>query len=211
MTNLDTFPLLPAIRPNVASHSRPRTVKVLLMPMLHGCAFPGCSTFTLSTYCVEHELLVRALKESERTHAASLDEHVEDAAMSADPAGETQEPALVEEPRVEDSPVEDSPVEVPRVQEPWAGAACWAGSPPCPSCTASDRPRLPLPLPPRQRSRPAPRRQTATCYTEPSADTTHRCWLREPDWYCRPASRPCPSRTTTAGRARPRPSPRGRA
>ena len=48
---------------------------VLLMPMLHGCAFPGCSTFTLSTYCVEHELLVRALKESERTHTCSpLDE-----------------------------------------------------------------------------------------------------------------------------------------
>jgi hypothetical protein len=45
------------------------------MPMLHGCAFPGCSTFTLSTYCVEHELLVRAHKESERTHSFSaLDE-----------------------------------------------------------------------------------------------------------------------------------------
>ena len=49
------------------------------MPMLHGCAFPGCSTFTLSTYCVEHELLVRAVKESERAHAA-------DAAMAADTA-----------------------------------------------------------------------------------------------------------------------------
>jgi hypothetical protein len=49
------------------------------MPMLHGCAFPGCSTFTLSTYCVEHELLVRAVKESERTHAV-------DAALSADAA-----------------------------------------------------------------------------------------------------------------------------
>lgn len=36
------------------------------MPMLHGCAFPGCTTLTLSTYCVEHELLVRAVKESER-------------------------------------------------------------------------------------------------------------------------------------------------
>lgn len=48
---------------------------MVLMPMLHGCAFPGCSTFTLSTYCVEHELLVRALKESERTHTISaLDE-----------------------------------------------------------------------------------------------------------------------------------------
>jgi hypothetical protein len=45
------------------------------MPMLHGCAFPGCSTFTLSTYCVEHELLVRAVKESERAHTLSaLDE-----------------------------------------------------------------------------------------------------------------------------------------
>jgi hypothetical protein len=55
------------------------------MPMLHGCAFPGCSTFTLSTYCVEHELLVRALKESERAHAAdtALDA---DAALSADAA-----------------------------------------------------------------------------------------------------------------------------
>lgn len=37
--------------------------------MLHGCAFPECTTLTLSTYCVEHELLVRAAKESERTHA----------------------------------------------------------------------------------------------------------------------------------------------
>lgn len=40
------------------------------MPMLHRCAFHGCSTFTLSTYCVEHELLVRAAKESERAHLA---------------------------------------------------------------------------------------------------------------------------------------------
>jgi hypothetical protein len=58
---------------------------MLLMPMLHGCAFPGCSTFTLSTYCVEHELLVRAMKESERAHAAdaSLDA---DTALAADTA-----------------------------------------------------------------------------------------------------------------------------
>ena len=49
------------------------------MPMLHGCAFRGCSTFTLSTYCVEHELLVRAAKESERTHLA-------DASLAADTA-----------------------------------------------------------------------------------------------------------------------------
>jgi hypothetical protein len=65
------------------------------MPMLHGCAFPRCSTFTLSTYCVEHELLVRALKESERTHAVSVDEHVEDAPLTADPATEAQEPATL--------------------------------------------------------------------------------------------------------------------
>jgi len=38
------------------------------MPMLHGCAFPGCNTLTLSAYCVEHELLIRAVKESERQH-----------------------------------------------------------------------------------------------------------------------------------------------
>lgn len=37
-----------------------------LMPMLHGCAFHGCETFTLSTYCVEHELLIRAEIETER-------------------------------------------------------------------------------------------------------------------------------------------------
>jgi hypothetical protein len=65
------------------------------MPMLHGCGFPGCSTFTLSTYCVEHELLVRALKESERTHAVSLEEHPEDAALTADTAGEAQQPAAI--------------------------------------------------------------------------------------------------------------------
>jgi hypothetical protein len=55
------------------------------MPMLHGCAFPGCSTFTLSTYCVEHELLVRAQKESERAHAADV-ALAADAAMTADAA-----------------------------------------------------------------------------------------------------------------------------
>jgi len=67
------------------------------MPMLHGCAFPGCSTLTLSTYCVEHELLVRALKESERASAPSLDEHEQDVAatLSADPPGDAQEPATL--------------------------------------------------------------------------------------------------------------------
>src|SRR5215470_9680264 len=55
------------------------------MPMLHGCAFPGCSTFTLSTYCVEHELLVRAVKESERAHASDIS-LAADAALAADQA-----------------------------------------------------------------------------------------------------------------------------
>jgi hypothetical protein len=56
------------------------------MPMLHGCAYPGCSTFTLSTYCVEHELLVRAVKESERGHllASENDSTVADTALSAE-------------------------------------------------------------------------------------------------------------------------------
>jgi hypothetical protein len=79
---------------DVASHLLLETVNVLLMPMLHGCAFPGCSTFTLSTYCVEHELLVRAVKESERIHAPSHD-LASDAPLTAGAAEEAQrqEPA----------------------------------------------------------------------------------------------------------------------
>jgi hypothetical protein len=58
------------------------------MPMLHGCAYPGCSTFTLSTYCVEHELLVRAVKESERGHVLTHGDVTADAdtALSAEAA-----------------------------------------------------------------------------------------------------------------------------
>jgi hypothetical protein len=41
------------------------------MPMLHGCGYPGCVTLTLSTYCVEHELLIRAIKELERHEVAA--------------------------------------------------------------------------------------------------------------------------------------------
>jgi hypothetical protein len=44
------------------------------MPMLHGCAFPGCETLTLSTYCFEHELFIRAEIEAERTQLAASDE-----------------------------------------------------------------------------------------------------------------------------------------
>ncbi|HEY8777121.1 MAG TPA: hypothetical protein VIM33_11665 [Gaiellaceae bacterium] len=44
------------------------------MPMLHGCAFPDCETFTLSTYCFEHELVIRAEIEAERAHVAVRDE-----------------------------------------------------------------------------------------------------------------------------------------
>jgi hypothetical protein len=36
------------------------------MPMLHGCAYSGCETFTLSTYCFDHERLIRSELEAER-------------------------------------------------------------------------------------------------------------------------------------------------
>lgn len=65
------------------------------MPMLHGCGFPGCATLTLSTYCVEHELLIRAVKETERTHHAlelEIDSDA-DAALTAAADDEAQEPA----------------------------------------------------------------------------------------------------------------------
>lgn len=64
------------------------------MPMLHGCGFPGCSTFTLSTYCVEHELLVRAVKESERTQGLA-DDRPEDAPLTAATRYEAQAPAAL--------------------------------------------------------------------------------------------------------------------
>ncbi len=66
------------------------------MPMLHGCAFPGCSTFTLSTYCVEHELLVRALKQSERTQTGVSPTGLDaDAPLTAATEGEAQSPATL--------------------------------------------------------------------------------------------------------------------
>jgi hypothetical protein len=64
------------------------------MPMLHGCAFPGCSTFTLSTYCVEHELMVRALKEAERSHSG-VAERAEDAPLTAETQVEASEHAAI--------------------------------------------------------------------------------------------------------------------
>lgn len=42
--------------------------------MLHGCAFPGCETLTLSPYCFEHERIVRAEIEAQRTQIVVLDE-----------------------------------------------------------------------------------------------------------------------------------------
>lgn len=51
-----------------------------VMPMLHGCAFQGCETLTLSVYCLEHELFARAENEAERTqgsqHGAATPEGV---------------------------------------------------------------------------------------------------------------------------------------
>jgi hypothetical protein len=46
------------------------------MPMLHSCGVPGCATLTLSTYCYEHELLIRAEIEAERGRVAEPDERV---------------------------------------------------------------------------------------------------------------------------------------
>lgn len=61
------------------------------MPMLHGCAFPGCSTLTLSAYCVEHELLVRAAKQSERT--PDPDEFAPERTLTMGAESERHEPA----------------------------------------------------------------------------------------------------------------------
>jgi hypothetical protein len=43
------------------------------MPMLHGCAFSGCETFTLSTYCFEHDQLIRAELEAQRAQLVAQD------------------------------------------------------------------------------------------------------------------------------------------
>lgn len=40
------------------------------MPMLHSCGFSGCDTRTLSTYCLEHEVIVRAKMLAEQMEAA---------------------------------------------------------------------------------------------------------------------------------------------
>ena len=40
--------------------------------MLHSCSFPCCETRTLSTYCWEHELLIRNETEAEREKQASV-------------------------------------------------------------------------------------------------------------------------------------------
>ena len=46
------------------------------MPMLHNCAFAGCSTLTLSTYCWEHEVFIRRELEAERTQATARSRRV---------------------------------------------------------------------------------------------------------------------------------------
>jgi hypothetical protein len=40
------------------------------MPMLHSCGFSGCDTRTLSTYCLEHEVVVRAKMLAEQMESA---------------------------------------------------------------------------------------------------------------------------------------------
>jgi hypothetical protein len=53
--------------------------------MLHSCSFPGCDTRTLSTYCWEHELLIRNEIEAERENATNRERPVarEFAALNA--------------------------------------------------------------------------------------------------------------------------------
>ncbi len=64
------------------------------MPMLHSCAFRDCATLTLSTYCIEHEMLMRALRESERPHQHEAPVATAAAATAAAPdAADPHEPA----------------------------------------------------------------------------------------------------------------------
>ena len=57
------------------------------MPMLHSCSFLDCETLTLSTYCFEHERLIRAEIESERAQAIVRDEPLaREIAEAAEPA-----------------------------------------------------------------------------------------------------------------------------
>jgi hypothetical protein len=46
------------------------------MPMLHSCSFPSCETLTLSTYCFEHERVIRAHSDAERAQAADRDQAI---------------------------------------------------------------------------------------------------------------------------------------
>ena len=56
------------------------------MPMLHSCSFAGCDTRTLSTYCLEHEVVLRAKALAERVQAAeAVDEPL--SAEAAETAG----------------------------------------------------------------------------------------------------------------------------
>lgn len=41
------------------------------MPMLKTCTFNGCTTRTLTTFCLEHEVLARVRANAERAEAAS--------------------------------------------------------------------------------------------------------------------------------------------
>ena len=54
--------------------------------MLHSCGFPGCDTRTLSTYCLEHEVVVRAKMMAERMEAMDTREQPLQAEL-ADVAG----------------------------------------------------------------------------------------------------------------------------
>src|SRR5437773_7768290 len=71
---------LPVIGSKLAFQRGPRFVNILLMPMLHGCAFPGCSTqYVLNVRSEEHtselqshhDLVCRLLLEKKKTNRSS--------------------------------------------------------------------------------------------------------------------------------------------
>jgi hypothetical protein len=58
------------------------------MPMLHSCSLPSCETLTLSTYCFEHERVIRARADAERAQVADRDQAIarESAGLRCPPA-----------------------------------------------------------------------------------------------------------------------------
>lgn len=61
--------------------------------MLHSCAARGCKTLTLSTYCVEHELVLRLERQQARDRNAAMAPEPRGAKMGSSPDSRREEPA----------------------------------------------------------------------------------------------------------------------